>query len=194
MKKRRFSTPKTTEQKPDDRKYFEEIYRDYFDRLFSYALVITRSEALAKDVVSDVFFQLFSSRMDLRSIKELKSYLFTCTKNKAVRMLADNPLRFQIEDFNFITGSIDRVSPEDLLVGQELDDFLKSVIRKLPAQCALVFEFIREKGMKYEEASVELGISVETVRYHIKTALSKIRVELQDRYNDAHTIDWYRAG
>ena len=43
-----------------NKSYFEEVYRAYFDRLFGFALVITKSESLAKDAVSEVFFKILS--------------------------------------------------------------------------------------------------------------------------------------
>jgi RNA polymerase sigma-70 factor (ECF subfamily) len=177
-----------------DKKYFEEIYKEYFDRLYAYALIITNAESLAKDVVSDVFFNLFSSRIDLRSIKELKSYLFTSTKNQAVRSLSSDPLRFKSEYFERVASSIDKVSPEDILVGKELDNFLQKVTRQLPPMCATVFSMVRERGMTYIEVSKELDITVHTVKYHMITALSKIKTELEDHYHDTKIVDWYSAG
>lgn len=178
----------------DDKAYFEKVYQEYFDRLFAYALVITRSEALAKDVVSDVFLNLFSSQINLKSIKELKSYLFTSTKNQAIRSVSKDPFHFHSEKLEDITDSIDRVNPEELLVGKELDLFLQEVINELPATCGLVFTLIRERGLKYSEVADELGISVDTVKYHVKTALKKIKAELESRYDDTRVIDWYKTG
>ena len=34
--------------------------------------------------------------------------------------------------------------------------------------------------MKYEEIAAQMGISVNTVKYHIKNALSRLRVDLKD--------------
>ncbi|WP_258103453.1 RNA polymerase sigma factor [Marinoscillum sp. MHG1-6] len=178
----------------EDKKYFEEVYREYFDRLFAYALVITRSESLAKDVVSDVFFNLYNAQTNLRSIRELKSYLFTSTKNQAIRCLSQDPLQFESENFDQVANSIDKVNPEDLMVGKELDEFLHQVIADLPDTCSLVFSLVREKGMKYSEVATELGISVDTVKYHVKTALKKIKSELEGRYDDSKVIDWYSTG
>src|SRR5690606_42043092 len=53
----------------DHEDYFERIYSEYFDRLFAYALVITKSENLAKDVVSDVFFNLWNAKKNLSSVR-----------------------------------------------------------------------------------------------------------------------------
>lgn len=175
-------------------KYFEEVYRAYFDRLYAYALVITKSENLAKDVVSEVFFNLWKTKTDLFSIKELKSYLFTSVRNQALRSLSNDPVRFTSDNYEQVTASIDDLNPEELLVGKELDEFLNEVIEKLAPQCALVFRMVKEDSMKYAEVAAELGISVDTVKYHVKTALKKIRVELEAQYPDTKVIDWVSIG
>lgn len=168
--------------------YFEKVYREYFDRLFGFALVITKSESLAKDIVSEVFFNLWKAKTNLYSIKELKSYLFASIKNESIKVLSKDPVLFRSEDYEQVTSSIDKIDPEELLVGKELDQFLKEVIKKLPHQCALVFKMVKQDNMKYEEVATELEISKDTVKYHVKAALKKIRVELDDFFTDAPSL------
>lgn len=176
------------------REFFEEIYKENFDSLFAYGLIITKSESLAKDAVSEVFFNLWKAKTDLFSIKELKSYLFTSVKNQAVRILSNDPVHFHSNKYAQVTASIDNVNPEELLVGKELDEFINDVIEKLPPQCALVFRMVKEDRMKYGEVAAELDISMDTVKYHIKTALKKLRVELENHYPDTKIIDWVSTG
>jgi len=173
--------------------YFEKIYRAYFDRLFAYALVITKSEILAKDVVSDVFFNLWNTQTDLSAVKDLKSYLFTSAKNQAIRTLSHDPIHFDLHDYKQATSSIEWINPEELLVGKELDNFLDKVISQLPPQCGIVFRKIKENNKKYDEVAAELDISVDTVKYHLKTALKKIKVELEIHFKGTRTIDWFSA-
>lgn len=178
----------------DHEDYFERIYSEYFDRLFAYALVITKSENLAKDVVSDVFFNLWNAKKNLSSVKEFKSYLFTSVKNQAIRTLSSDPLHFETESYKKAISFIDWVNPEELLIGKELDQFLNQVINKLPPHCALVFKMVKEDQMKYEEVADELGISVETVKYHLKTAIKKIRYELEHHFDNTKVIKWFSTG
>jgi RNA polymerase sigma-70 factor (family 1) len=168
----------------------ETIYEDYFDRLYSYALLITKSEVLAKDAISEVFFNLLKAKVDLTTIKSIKSYLYTCTKNQAIRLISQNPVNFNIEN----VSSIDKINPEELLIGKELEEFLFKAIEDLPPQCKLVFKMVKERQMKYEEVAKELGISVDTVKYHLKTALKNIRIKMEDHFIGAKTIPWYSFG
>ena len=45
----------------------------------------------------------------------------------------------------------------------------------LSPECRKVFEKSRFDGLTYKEIANELGISVNTVKYHIKNALSVLR-------------------
>lgn len=55
-----------------------------------------------------------------------------------------------------------------MLLEQELEDELKRSIDELPLECRRVFYKSRFEQKKYEEIAEELGISVNTVKYHIK--------------------------
>lgn len=167
-----------------DKAYFEEVYNKYFDRLFAYALLITKSEGLAKDVVSDVFYGLLKAEKDLHSIKQLKPYLFTSVKNQAIRAVSKDPLIFLSEDHEYTELSIDQVDPEELLIGKELEDFLEKTIAQLPPQCELVFRLAKQQNLNHEEVSKELNISIDTVKYHLKTALKKIKTALADHFHN----------
>ena len=179
--------------KPQE-EYFQEVYKAYFDRLFGYALMITRSENLAKDAVSEVFYNLWNGGTDLHSIKELSSYLFTSVKNQSVKALSYDPVEFRIDCYEHLTTSIDEIDPEEILVGKELEEFLNEVIENLPSHCALVFRMVREDNMKHDDVANELGITRDTVKYHLKTAMKKIKAELEDHFSETTFLKWVSAG
>ena len=54
------------------------------------------------------------------------------------------------------------------------------VINSLSPECRQVFRMSRFDNMKYEEIASTLNISVNTVKYHMKNALMKLRAELKD--------------
>jgi RNA polymerase sigma-70 factor (ECF subfamily) len=168
----------------------EKAYKDHFDHLYAYALIITKSKSLAKDTVSEVFFNLLKSKADLGSIRDLKSYLFTCIKNQANKVLTYDPYNYNKEAIL----SIDRINPEELLIGKELDQFLQKIFADLPPQCGLVFKMVKENQMKYHEVATELHISVDTVKYHLKTAVRIIKLKLEDHFEDTKVIRWFSSG
>lgn len=67
--------------------------------------------------------------------------------------------------------------PLGILLERELEHEIRMAIDKLPVECRCVFEKSRFEEKKYEEISQELGISINTVKYHEggNLAASKIR-------------------
>jgi RNA polymerase sigma-70 factor (ECF subfamily) len=69
-------------------------------------------------------------------------------------------------------------SPLTILEFDELETLVHDTIENLPDQCKQVFIMNRFKGMKYREIAELLNISLSTVKYHMSTALEKLREKL----------------
>lgn len=142
--------------------------------------MITNSQNSAKDVVSDVFYNLWNSNTNLGEIRELKSYLFTAVKHQAIRTVSDNPLSFESFHHRLELKSVEHLNPEDLMIGNELAEKINETLATLGPQCQLVFKMVREESRKYDEVAEELGISVNTVKHHMVAALKKMRLSLEE--------------
>lgn len=57
---------------------------------------------------------------------------------------------------------------------------LCNCINNLPALTRRIFCLSRFENLKYEEIAQEVNVSVNVVKYHIKSALSHLREELKD--------------
>ena len=66
------------------------------------------------------------------------------------------------------------------IILSELEDKIEDIIREMPEECRKVFLLSRYGDKSYAEIADELNISVNTVKYHIKKALSLLREELKD--------------
>ncbi len=172
---------------------FENAYRRNFEKLYKYAKVITLSEEIAKDVVSDVFFNLWNMKRDFAEIKELDSYLFIATKNHAIRMISQDPGNFVTLEFENSLKTIENLNPEDLLLSKELDELIDRAVESLPDQCKLVFEMVKKQQLKHKEVADQLNITVGTVKNQVIKALSRIRIEIHEFYNKRSGNDFYES-
>lgn len=66
------------------------------------------------------------------------------------------------------------------IVSSELEKKIEEIIQSMPEECKKVFLLSRYGNKSYAEIANELNISVNTVKYHIKKALSLFREELKD--------------
>lgn len=75
---------------------------------------------------------------------------------------------------------VDEEDPSGGLMLEELEQKIYDVVDSFPVECRRVFLLSRERGLKYEQIALELDISVNTVKYHMKNALMKLRAHLRD--------------
>ena len=163
---------------------FEEIYVAFFKPLYLYARKITKSDDLAKDVVSDVFYNLWKSQTDFSKINELKSYLFIAVKNQVIRNLSRDPKDFSSVDTENYIRTVEKADPEELLLEKELLSVIQQTVSTLPPQCQLIFEMAKNKQMSYQEIADELGVSLSTVKTQVGRAIASIRQSIEERYEE----------
>jgi RNA polymerase sigma-70 factor (ECF subfamily) len=66
------------------------------------------------------------------------------------------------------------------LLENELEEKINQSIENLPEDCRNVFKKSRFENKRYEQIAAESGISVNTVKYHIKNALAQLKKDLSD--------------
>ncbi|MEP0369092.1 MAG: sigma-70 family RNA polymerase sigma factor [Cyclobacteriaceae bacterium] len=164
----------------------ERVYRDYFDRLFSYARIICDSEELAKDVVSDFFYGLLKNQTDLSRVDNLEVYLSVGVKNLCIQRL----MKTSKDNKNAVLlATIDYIDPQQVLLGKELKTLLDRIINDLPDQCQLVFRMSREQGMTNQEVADELQIGIGTVKTQLIRAHAKLKEGIVQHYKDVDIKD-----
>ena len=185
----------------EDMKAYKDLYLLMFDSLFRFSYSFVKSKQVAQEIVSDVFIKLWQIRDQLKTIENLKSYLFGITKNISLNHLAraSKNLSIQLDDIDLdeidIQSAIEFKSPEDLYVSKETIKCITQAIRSLPSQCQIIFSLVRIEGLKYKEVAALLNISVFTVRNQIAIATKKIEDALpqkvqvhfpfQDKFSDS---------
>lgn len=70
--------------------------------------------------------------------------------------------------------------PLSNLIEKELDVKIETSIHTLPELTRRIFCLSRFDNLKYEEIAREINVSVDVVKYHIKSALAHLREDLQE--------------
>ncbi|MBV6643134.1 MAG: RNA polymerase sigma-70 factor [Cyclobacteriaceae bacterium] len=163
---------------------FDQVYREHFGRLYAFASSLIKCEEIAKDVISDVFVNLWNTRIDFSKIRDIEAYLFIAVKNQALQALSKSPHGIGSMDIENALRRIDMSDPEHVLIEKELLNDLEAAVKSLPDQCQLVFALARDKNMTYQQISDELGIAHATVKSHMIKAIANIRVFITEKYSD----------
>lgn len=166
---------------------FRFVFDKYYDFLCMIADSYLRDEYISETIVGDIIYNLWEIRDNIDIKYSLRSYLVRSVKNRCINYLQQEYIQREIsinqyEDKTAIEELffIENKHPLESLLEQELENKINSVINELSPECRAVFKMSRFDGMKYEEIASELHISVNTVKYHMKNALGKLRLELKD--------------
>src|ERR1700741_1846577 len=76
---------------------FESIFKENYTPLFRYVNGIVKDDALAKDVLSDLFLNLWQDK-DRLKINNIKPYLFRAAKNGALKALSSRTQTLSLND------------------------------------------------------------------------------------------------
>jgi len=161
-----------------DREAFAALFRTYHARLCAYVFRLAGSEAVAEELVQEVFARIWERRLDWDPKGSIDQYLFFVAKNRALNHLK----HLRVED-----GSSDQVaamirpraaSPEDQVRFVELADATQHAVEKLPARCRQIFRLSREGHLTYNEIATLLEISPKTVEVQMGRALRALREAL----------------
>ena len=164
----------------------ESAFRLLFDRyhpfIYSFALRMTASDPIAKDVVQDVMIKIWVNRQTLHTIDNLPAYINRMTRNQVLngmkRKAHEESLIRELHPYRE-----DHSPTEEAAIGKELEQLLHKAIGQLPTQQQKVYRMSRIDGRKHEDIANELNISRETVKKHMMAALRSVKQYLENNGN-----------
>jgi len=159
----------------EDMKAYTQLYELLSDALLRFSYSLVKSNEIAEEIVSDVFIKLWQIRNKLLEIDNLKVYLYTIAKNFSLNYIAQNN-KYKVVSLESIDveAIITVGGPVEMCISADLVRQIRQVIRQLPSQCKLIFQLVKEDGLKYKEVAAILDISPLTVRNQLVIAIRKI--------------------
>jgi RNA polymerase sigma-70 factor (family 1) len=154
---------------------FEMVYNYHQGKLYSAAIVLTRSEELASELVQDVFLKLWLKRGELTHIQSFRNYLFIMLRNEAYDWFTRESRRRKMLKAGIDASQFPIELSEDFLVKSDMTDLLEKGILRLPPQQQAVFRMVRQQGISREEVARILKIDPNTVKTHLSRALKSLR-------------------
>lgn len=159
------------------------LYRQHYVFLCNVADGFVHDDFTAESLVNDMLVHLYEIRKDLILNMSLRAYLFMAVRNRCLNWLRQRPEKrlacdILAADYESANSFSD---PDSELIGRELQDVIMRAVDRLPDECRRVFCMSRFDNKTYKDIANELGVSINTVRYHIKNALSLLHNDL-DRY------------
>lgn len=151
---------------------FLKHYQEWCLLAFSYVGDIDDS----KDVVQSIFIKLLQKEQG-EPIRDIKRYISTSIRNESLKIIKNNKKTISIKNHSIAVPSY-----ENQLIRSEISEKMFKEIDALPDQNKKVFELCVLEGIKYENAAEIMGITVNTVKYHLKKTFKILRFNLKDIY------------
>lgn len=165
-------------QKGDSRS-FELLFNRYFQPLSNYVYLFLKDAEQTEEIVCDIFTRIWIKRNEIHLKRSVKAYLYKSAYNATVSYLRkEKPHTFQ-EEYSILKP--DFITPETLLINQELETAIENLLGSLPKESGLVFRMKRVDGLGYKEIAEILHISEKTVEKHVSIAIKKIDKMLSEQ-------------
>jgi RNA polymerase sigma-70 factor (family 1) len=159
---------------------FSEIYRRYWKKLFRQAFSKTGSDDSAKEIVQDIFLDLWQRR-ETAHIQELERYLFKAVRYQVLDCYNKRILKKRhIEMVQAMAYEETTESVEDQMAFWELKEKIMVAIGTFPEKTRHIFTLNRLEGKSVVEIAGLLHLPERTVEYHITVGLRHLREHLRE--------------
>lgn len=173
-------TELTTLLKDGDQFAFTEIYNRHWKLIYAHVYKMLRDEDDAKDVVQEVFSNLWLRAASIKNTANVSGLLYIAARNKVFDLIGKNKVRAdyigEIASFMSDSGNaqVDTIDEKRIL------EILEREIQKLPPKMREIFELSRKEDLSHKEIASKLNISEQTVKKQVQNALKVIKPKLND--------------
>jgi len=160
-----------------DEHAFSSIYTMYVDELFAYGINLGFHRDILKDAIQDIFCKLYFDKKNLRTVRNLKYYLFSIYRNRLVDIYRATKDTTDIDSYEMSFTVKSTIL--DVMIGEEEKKVVRNQIDLLLERLtsrqreAVYLRFIEE--LEYEEIGNLLNMTPPAVRKLISRAIKRMR-------------------
>lgn len=160
--------------KSGDRAAYEIFFKTYYRTLISQAFYVLGDDMEAEDLVQNVFVDFWQQKRYNFINTSLKAYLQRTVYNSCLNAIAKR---------KSVTKKLQAYGAEwqaflEAGVADEEDKnerFAHSILKTLPVQQGQAFNLVYLEDKKYKDAAREMGISINSIKTHLKLAVRSLR-------------------
>lgn len=162
---------------------FDELYNRYWQLLFRLAEKKTGDFTDSKDLIQELFIDLWNRRQQINIRTSLRIYLISALYLKIFKYFRSKGLaENHYQNFaSFLVQSTDNIVSSQTTLNEAEQEFgamqevLEQVIANMPAQMQRVFTLKHLHQYSSADIASELDISIHTVKNHLKQGMIRLR-------------------
>ncbi|WPU95750.1 RNA polymerase sigma-70 factor [Mucilaginibacter sabulilitoris] len=170
-----------TRIKQSDHLAYTEIYHRYFDPIFRHAFKKLRDEDAAKDIVQDVFTNLWLKRSAYNIESNPAGYLYTSVRNGIFNFWAKKEIRSSYWDSCADDHYIDRytnASTDYKIREQQLAAYIERQLMGFSPRMREIFKLSRKDHLSHREIAEQLNTTEANVSKQVGNALKILRAKI----------------
>ncbi len=164
--------------KGGDRQAFAEIYDRYSMLVYFKVNQMLRDEDAAKDIVQDLFTNIWEKPDTILEDANLSGYLYIASRNRVLKLIQKGKTKSDyLNELGKYSSDISNETVEKL-DEQEMMLLVLEEIANLPPKMQEVFQLSRLENLSHKEIALKLNIAEATVRKQVQYALGILREKL----------------
>jgi len=163
------------ELKNGQQRAHEMVFKKYYKALALKAYLLLEDEMEAEDLVQNLFVSMWQKSHYQTINTSLKAYLFRAVHNQCLMSLRKRKVaQRRLDDYS------ERVCLHEEEEDQEVrhENEINLVFSELPMQRQKAFKLVYLEHKKYKEAADEMGLSVNSIKTHLKLAIKMLQKKL----------------
>lgn len=156
-----------------DRRAYTLLFEKYYKTLTNQASYILKDKMEAEDQVQNLFIGIIDGKIGININSCLKAYLKTCIYHKCLMVISrDKRVKRHIDLY---AVSFNREITYDYFHKAETQQCMDDLLKELPVQRLEACKLVYLQQKKYKEAAAEMGITINSVKTHLRLANKGLR-------------------
>ena len=155
------------------------LVKRYEKNLYNYTLRMVSNPDDALDLMQDVFMAVFRNLASFRGDSPFKGWLFKIAHYRCIEFYRRKKPTQSLDDAPEQQEQSDDTCPEAHFFSGQQASLLKKAMQTLPVNQKLVVELKFFQHCTFDDISRQLGVSVNTVKSRLYSALDKLKDHLE---------------
>lgn len=158
------------------------LYQDCYQELYAHAFRILPDKEKVKDILHELFCELWDNRKTLSEVVQVKAYLKTSVRNLVLKQIKRDQQVEKIENQPEISLFTEYAYEQLLIESQYFEEQklqIWSAINKLTPTQRDIISMKFYQGLSYEAIAARLQLKPRTIYNHVHMALSRLRIGLK---------------
>lgn len=163
-----------------DRKAFDYVFQTYYAPLCHFCENLITDEAIAEDIVTEVFTNLWEKDTSFGSKPQVQSFLYLSVRNASINQINYKKRVTEKHDLLAAKPAEDNEDYLDAMIQSEVWGEIYRAIENLPSQCSKVISLSYLEGLSNQEIADQMDISLQTVKNYKQRGIQKLKDNLPE--------------